>query len=320
MQTIEALRRKIQSADDLYAIVRTMKTLSAVSIRQYEKAVESVSDYYHTVELGLRVLLQQGKIEVFSKSSKESKGTCSLIFGSDQGLCGGFNEHIVDHALNDMYERKITREQHVVVCIGSRVSAILEEKGYPIEKVLQVPGSFSGIVPLAQDIVVSLNEWQAKGRFAQVILFYNILLSSASYKPSSVHMLPLNRDWVQSLIQKKWPTHVLPTFTMDRHALFTALIRQYIFVSLFRACAQSMASENAGRLASMQAAEKNIEERLEELNAFYRYQRQNSITAELLDIIAGFESLRSEGGREKTEKDKNKKKHGRTDAMEEARS
>ena len=48
-------------------------------------------------------------------------------------------------------------------------------------------------------------------------------------------------------------------------ATLRALIREYLFVSLFRACAESLASENASRLAAMQRADKNINELLEEL-------------------------------------------------------
>jgi F-type H+-transporting ATPase subunit gamma len=78
---------------------------------------------------------------------------------------------------------------------------------------------------------------------------------------------------------------------MDWDRLFSALMRQYLFVSLSRACAESLASENASRLAAMQGAEKNIDERLTELQALFRQQRQMAITAELLDIVAGVEAL-----------------------------
>ncbi len=79
---------------------------------------------------------------------------------------------------------------------------------------------------------------------------------------------------------------------MDWERLFSALIRQYLFVSLFRGFAESLASENASRLASMQGAERNIEEWLGELNTRFHQQRQMSITEELLDIVAGFEALK----------------------------
>jgi F-type H+-transporting ATPase subunit gamma len=78
---------------------------------------------------------------------------------------------------------------------------------------------------------------------------------------------------------------------MEWDTLFAALIREYFFVSLFRAIAESLASENASRLSSMQAAEKNIEERLEKLNTRYHHLRQSSITEELMDVLAGYEVL-----------------------------
>ena len=59
METLQGLQRKIKSAADLHAVVRTMKSLAAVEIRQYEEAVRSLNDYYHTVELGLRAALLQ---------------------------------------------------------------------------------------------------------------------------------------------------------------------------------------------------------------------------------------------------------------------
>jgi len=92
---------------------------------------------------------------------------------------------------------------------------------------------------------------------------------------------------------KRWPSKVLPAFSMDETQLFRALIREYMFVSLYRAFAESLASENASRLASMQVAEHNIDDRLRALTTESRQFRQTSITDELLDIISSFEALRA---------------------------
>jgi len=77
-------------------------------------------------------------------------------------------------------------------------------------------------------------------------------------------------------------------------ATLRALIREYLFVSLFRACAESLASENASRLAAMQRADKNIDELLEDLNRKFHRLRQSRIDEELFDVISGFEALRTE--------------------------
>jgi F-type H+-transporting ATPase subunit gamma len=77
----------------------------------------------------------------------------------------------------------------------------------------------------------------------------------------------------------------------DSTETLRALIREYLFVSLFRACAESLASENASRLAAMQRADKNINELLDNLKGeFYRV-RQSGIDEELFEVISGFEAL-----------------------------
>jgi len=89
-----------------------------------------------------------------------------------------------------------------------------------------------------------------------VNLYYANHLSGGSYRTEEVRLLPVDEAWLDRIAGQEWPTHALPLFTMDRDALFSALIRQYVFISLFRALAESLASENAARLASMQGAEK----------------------------------------------------------------
>jgi F-type H+-transporting ATPase subunit gamma len=78
---------------------------------------------------------------------------------------------------------------------------------------------------------------------------------------------------------------------MGGSATLRTLIREYLFVSLFRACAESLASENASRLAAMERADRNIDELLEDLNGTFHRLRQSGIDAELFDVIAGFEAL-----------------------------
>ena len=70
-----------------------------------------------------------------------------------------------------------------------------------------------------------------------------------------------------------------------------ALIGEYVFVSLFRACAESLASENASRLAAMERADKNINDLLEQLHGTFHQLRQSGIDEELFDVISGFEAL-----------------------------
>jgi F-type H+-transporting ATPase subunit gamma len=105
-------------------------------------------------------------------------------------------------------------------------------------------------------------------------------------------LLPLSEERMRNLAARPWPSRRLPTFTLPAERLWPAIVREYLFSSVYRAAAESLASEHASRLASMQAAERNIEERLEEQQAEFRRRRQEAITEELLDLVSGFEASR----------------------------
>lgn len=85
-----------------------------------------------------------------------------------------------------------------------------------------------------------------------------------------------------------------PEIVGDGSKPLRALIREYLFVSLFRACAESLASENASRLAAMQRADKNISDLLLDLKETFHRLRQSGIDEELFDVVSGFEALNTE--------------------------
>jgi F-type H+-transporting ATPase subunit gamma len=299
METIEDVRRRIKNAGDLHSIVRTMRALAMTSIRQYEQAVESLADYYRTTELGLNVVLTTAVRQGYAlppapRRPLAERGTGILVFGSDQSMCGQFNEQIADYTAERLTNLGIPAHNLHVIAVGSRVVPPLASHGLNVLDLFSVPGSVAAITPMVQEILLRSDQWQnpaTQPRIEQIFLFYNRLESTIAYRPRMQRLLPINLKQLRHLEHQRWPSPVLPTFSMEWQPLLSALLREHLFVSLFRAFAESLASENAARLVSMQAAERNIEERLDELHRLYHHQRQNSITNELLDIISGFELL-----------------------------
>ncbi len=291
METIESLRRRISSTEDLHSVVRTMKALAAVNIRQYERAVESLAEYNRAVEMGFQVLLKQNYEGITMAKPALSERIGGIVFGSDQGMVGQFNEVIARYAASEVEKQQVRQENLILLAAGARVSARLEEAGYPAEDYISLPGSVLAITPVVQNVVLKIEMWRSQREIDKVLLFFNRPLSGASYRPYTIQLLPVDLEWFQDLPRRPWPCRAIPYFTMDWNGLFSRLIRQYLFVLLYRAFAESLASENASRLASMQVAERNIENRLDELNAKYHQQRQGAIDAELFDLVAGFEAL-----------------------------
>ncbi len=291
MQTTEAIQRRINSAQDLLSIVKTMKTLAAVSIRQYEKAVESLTDYYRTIEMGFQVLLRTQPEDLPPVHATRATRTGVIVFGSDQGMCGQFNEQIAAFALSQLAASKVAPTDRRILALGTRLIAYLGAVEAALDDGWHIPSSVVGINPLIQDLVLKIDAWRSEQDITRVLLFYNQPQPGGLYRPHCLHLLPVSRDHFKSLAERPWNSRSLPTFTLDWQQLFSALLRQYVFVSLFRAFAESLMSENASRLAAMQSAERNIKDHLEELDALFHQQRQQAITAELLDIVSGFETL-----------------------------
>jgi len=290
MELLETLKRKIKSAEELQSLVKTMKALAAVSIREHEQAVISLKEYHKTVEMGFHILLQnRPDEEVFEARPVEKNRLCAIIFGSERGMCGQFNEKISAFSIDRMNKLAIKPEDRTVFALGDRVIVRLEEAGQTVEERFSIFGSNIGFT--LQEVLINIEELRSKKEIDQIVLFYNRPATGTSFHPNMVYLLPFDPEWIRDLSGKKWPSRTLPTFTMDWESLFSSLTRQYLFFSLYRAFVESIASENASRLASMQVAEKNIEERLKDLNTGFNLQRQTSITSELLDIMTGFEAL-----------------------------
>ncbi len=289
--TMANLRRKINSAGDLQSVVRSMKALAASSIGQYEKSVLALADYYRTVELGLGACFRAGESAALMagrKGQPEGDAIGAIVFGSDQGLVGPFNEVMADYAIKTLAALPGTPQ---VWAVGERVHARLADAGLPLIGRFAVPNSVKAITPLVGQIQIDSEAHRAKGEYARVYVFHNRPQSGALYEPVSQRLLPLDAQWQHGLADVRWPTRTLPEVLSGRTTTLRALIREYLFISLFRACAESLAGENASRLAAMERADSNIDDLLENLRGTFHRVRQGSIDEELFDVISGYEAL-----------------------------
>ena len=157
-----------------------------------------------------------------------------------------------------------------------------------------MPNSVKAITPLVGQILLESEARQQHG-IAELHLFHNRPKSGAVYEPVDQRLLPLDEEWRRKLAALPWPTPNLPEVIGGGTATLRAFIRGYLFVSIFRACAESLAAENASRLSAMQRADKNIDELLEDLNRTFHRLRQNGIDEELFDVVSGFEALTTKG-------------------------
>ena len=291
MQMLETIQRKIGSAQDLYSVVKTMKALAAVNIHYHEKAVEAIEEYHQSIEMGFQALLKE-KPEILKKPKLQNERRMGvIIFGSQRGMAGKFNVMIANSFMEWEKANVFDYTQLKIAIIGERAEEQLKEIGYEPTARINFPESRYNLNSAIQELLVLVESWRFRERIDDIYLFYNKLKRGVIFEPFQFHLFPLDQEWLRELTLRKWPTTNLPLYTLSRDRLFYSFIHQFFYISLYRAFIESMASENASRLTAMQKAEENIEERLDNLNSQFNHERQNSITEELLDIVAGFEAL-----------------------------
>lgn len=287
---MRSLQKKIKTTHSLKSIIKTMKTLAAVNILSYEKSVNAIQHYYQTVKLGLAACLLQAPQLLQAVVNKEIKikRTGVVIFGSDQGMVGQFNDQIAAYAYNEL--RPVLNEK-VIWPVGERISSRLMNVSGLLKDPFSVPNSIANISLLISQILDQFEQERKNGVIDQLLIFYNKPKSGAKFESTCLRLLPINKEWLNRFMVKKWPTNMFPEVIDGVEYTFSALIREHLFTSVFTACAESLTSENASRLASMQLAEKHIDELLNELDRKFHLERQNSIDEELFDVVSGFDVI-----------------------------
>lgn len=283
------LRRQLDTIGNLGSVVHTMKALAASNIGQYEDAVQSLQHYSGSVELGLAACLRRGNIstDLIEHGGKtKPRQVLVLAIGSDQGMVGDFNQKLATRV--EEYLRSQQNPIHLV-SMGERMHDELGAKGFDIARHVSTPTTVEAITSTCNEILLeyaTLFQSPAgiSSGMAGMVAGYNKLEGGSRYTPTVEQILPLEQAWHQRLRERTWPTSALPEIWGPEEACLQALVREYLFISLFRACAEGLASENSARLAAMQRAEKNIDEQREDLQGLYHRKRQDNIDEELFDV------------------------------------
>ena len=285
------LARKIHSAQDLSSVVRSMKALAASSVGQYQRAVESLHDYTRTVELALAVCLRDGMHPVTVVRRGAPAGL--VVFGSDQGLVGRFNEIVMEFVSAGLPE--LPTPVAMIWAVGARMEQLVGDAAPAPTTGLRVPNSVETIAAFVGELLVRIEQARAEGRVGAIYLYHNEPLPGSIYRPVRTRLLPLDETWQRQLIALRWSGKALPEVLDGAASALPTLVRNHLFAVLFQACAQSLASENASRLAAMQRAEENIADMVLSLTGKFHRLRQALIDEELFEVVAGYEALNSAG-------------------------
>ena len=288
--TQEALNKRIKTTKDLRGIVSTMKMLSSVSVGQFERALKSLNQCTENIRSAFQGLFAQENFHYeFPVSSNKTNQILCIIIGTDNGLVGRFNRDVLDKIIPTLSD-KTDKSRIRLITIGKRLSLMVNNSSWSVSASYNNSNTVKEIPSLACAVLTKINQLVSKERFNEVWLFYTDRKNTQSFVQAR-QLIPFQTDLLMNLKTKKWDGKTLPLVTADHEALFSALTHEYFTVLLTHALTASLAAEHYTRMIHMQQAEKNIDERLNNLQLIYQQARQNQITDELIDIVSGAEAL-----------------------------
>ncbi len=285
--TQEALKQKIKMTKDLYNIVGTMKMLSSVSVGQYEKALNSLTQYTQTVQMAFQGLFnQEGFYAPSPVKEKKSHKNLVICIGSDNGLVGKFNRDVFQF----LNEENNSLSNLKFISVGKRMTLTLNSMDIHPLAVYNHSNSLKEISALADALLNKINLFLSKDSYDSVFVIYNERQKSKIIQ-QKIQLLPFAPELLKTFKNKKWDGKMIPLVNPENTGLFSALSQEYLTIFLINALTCSLACEHYVRMIHMQQAEKNIEKKLNELDLLYQQARQNQITDELIDIISGAEAM-----------------------------
>ncbi|MDR1425807.1 MAG: F0F1 ATP synthase subunit gamma [Rickettsiales bacterium] len=297
MDALNALKNNLKSTNNLKEIVFAMKAMAVANIKIYEKVVLNLLKYQSNIDLGLQAIIKQHPkaLEAYSsyagegssEKNRNSRKTIALVIGSNQGLCGKFNDKIVDFFIENIHHL----DTYYVVTVGNRVNTLVNAKKINVNKHFSMPNSKKQLIWLVYSIFNFIDLTLTNDRLTRVVIYFTNYSTKGAGSPTKKRILPLDRKSFDKLREKEWPTNNIPYWRLDSEKLISGFVQQCMFVNIYLTLVNSIASEQISRIETLQGAEQNIKDRISEITLQINQTRQNTITTELLDMISGVKLL-----------------------------
>ncbi|WP_281951230.1 F0F1 ATP synthase subunit gamma [Nitrosophilus kaiyonis] len=275
----QKLKKKIHTLKDLKDIVSSMKAYANFTILKSKRELPNIREYQNSVEDSIAYMIEYFP---YLKSSKLYQGkTLYILFGAQEGLCGAFNEKILE------YFENIDKKDYYLISVGRKINDEIGEKKLNVIYLMDGASNIDTIEEKVSNLVEYLVDFFEKNSIKELILIYSKLLDNSDIVIKNEKILPPDFEKFQKYIKIKEPLLYL-----EKENILDSLIEEYLLISLYRAFIESISSENQSRLNTMINAENHIEKKTKDINEKLNILRQEEITNELLEIINGYKSIK----------------------------
>jgi len=290
MATLKELRIRLKSLKNTRKITSAMKMVSASKLKKSKDASLKTKPYIEKLNAVLNRVI--GSVESVQNPFLESRPnpkTRYILFSSDRGLCGGFNNNLLKYFLK---QQRLQENNFEICTIGKRVYDGIQKSSFNVHKNYEGFAS-NPVIEAAKTVSEDFISDFLTGKIDSVVLCYNKFVSTISQKPVMVPLLPFKFDSQDTSDQTETSKDVIDyLFEPDAQALLKELLPKQISILLFQAMLDNSAGEHAARMTAMENATNNASDLISTLTIKMNRARQAAITTELTEIVSGAESLK----------------------------
>jgi F-type H+-transporting ATPase subunit gamma len=306
MSTTEDVKARIGSVKNIQKITRAMEMVAAARLRRAEQRIEALRPYAGAIRRMTRQAAEAaGSSEVsglpiLSEHESQDKVALLLVTG-DRGLAGAFNSQIVRAGLRAAREHERDGRSILYSAVGRRGVSTLTFRGSdPVGRYVGFTDrpAYADARAIAEDLIAAYVD----GKADRVEIFYNGYISPLTQEVRRETLLPLQQATIleggeQEDIDPDHPTdgergkRALVEYEPDAKEILARLVPDYVEISVYRALLESTASEHGARMTAMRNASENAGELIEDLTLEMNRARQAEITQEIMEVVAGAESL-----------------------------
>lgn len=288
MASIRELKIRIKGTENIEHITKAMKMVAAARLKKAQARLESARPYARKIA---EVTLDLAALTAWSfnpllRPHHQMNRVLIIVFTGDRGLAGGFHNNIADQAIE--FGTKLSKGAKVAYyLVGKKGYSRFLQRKIPVYRRFEQP--IAGVsFWTAREIAHELYTGYTEEEFDKIYLFYAKFYSAMNQKPRPFQLLPID----PSQSRKRTDATGLFIFEPSRKEILDRILFRYVESEIFRAFLETEAGELGSRMAAMSAASESAADIIERYRLEYNRLRQERITKEITEIVAGAEALK----------------------------
>jgi F-type H+-transporting ATPase subunit gamma len=295
------VKNRIGSVKNIQKITRAMEMVAAARLRRAEQRIEALRPYAGAIRRMTRQAAEAAGSEISGlpilKEHEAENTVALLLVTGDRGLAGAFNSQIIRAGLRAGREHEADGRAVLYSAVGRRGVSTLNFRGKePVGRYVGFTDrpSYADAREIAEELIAAYVD----GKADRVEVFYNGYISPLTQEVRRETLLPLQQATILEGTERDregadgdGATHALVEYEPDPDEILARLIPDYVEISVYRALLESTASEHGARMTAMRNASENAGDLIEDLTLEMNRARQAEITQEIMEVVAGAESL-----------------------------